>query len=182
MCLGIFPKFSLNLLGIECDNVKLFKFSSINSFQNNKRLEAAINEYTRIWIAPTSLRTAEARLNEIQFQRQKIARRNGAQPEPVQKHKKQRIYGSVVEIKGNNVLFELNDSLDRFVRQTNVLPADEEYFIRFMSDRTTITLEHRALEYLNKQDIAHFFFPSLSMASLWPSNKTHPSSYSADRS
>lgn len=120
---------------------------------------------------------AEAKLNEIQFQRQKRARQSGQPMEPIRKSKKQRIYGSVVEVKGNKVFFELNESLNHFFSKTRVQPAVEEYFIRFMSDRTTITLEHRALEYLNNQDIAHFFFPDLSMACNWPSNETHPSMY-----
>lgn len=124
------------------------------------------------------LRVAEAKQNEIQLQQVKLAKKNGVQPEVVWKSKKQRIYGSVVEVKGSKVFFELNESLNRFVKKTNVDPADEEYFIRFMSDRTTITLEHRALEYLNNHDIAHFFFPNMATASTWPSNKTHPSLYS----
>lgn len=46
-----------------------------------------------------------------------------------------------------------------------------------MNDRTSITLEHRALEFLNTEDIAHFFFPSLFAINVWPSNEIHPSSY-----
>ncbi|XP_055319847.1 putative helicase mov-10-B.1 isoform X2 [Sitodiplosis mosellana] len=135
---------------------------------NNKRLEAALNEYTRIWITPMSIRTAEISRNKTKC--------NGQQG-PVGRSKKERIYGSVVEIKGNKVHFELNETLHRLAARTHVEPADEEYFIRFMSDRTTATLEHRALEYVNNQGIAHFFFPNITTRINWPVNKTHPSSF-----
>lgn len=139
-------------------------------------MEAAINEYTRIWITPMSIRLAELKLNELrrlQPKNQSI-RNGGGQP---QRTKKERIYGSVIEIRGNLVYLELNESLDRFHAKTGIHPANEEFFIRFMSDRTTITLEHRALEYLNNQGISRFFFPMTSGSSALTLNKVHPSSY-----
>lgn len=145
--------------------------------QNNKRLEAAINEYTRIWITPMSIRSAELKINELRSQPKNVQFRNGGGQS--QRSKKERIYGSVVEIKGNIVYLELNESLDRFHAKTGIHPSNEEFFIRFMSDRTTITLEHRALEYLNNQGISHFFFPTTSAggSSSLTLNKVHPSSY-----
>lgn len=134
-----------------------------------------MNEYTRIWITPMSIRLAEIKINEIRSQKKQNV---NIQPSLVPRtNKKERIYGSVVEIRGNTVYLELNDSLTRFTAKTKVQPSDEEYFIRFMSDRTTITLEHRALEYLNKQNIAHFFFPTAFAAGNAPYNRSHPSSY-----
>lgn len=145
-------------------------------FQNNKRLDAAINEYTRIWLTPMSIRLTEVKLTEIRTQQQH--RNVNSQPPFNARNKKERIYGSVVEIKGNTIYLELNESLTRFTAKTKVQPSDEEYFIRFMSDRTTITLEHRALEYLNNQNIAHFFFPTAFAAGTLPYNRSHPSLYS----
>lgn len=142
-------------------------------------MEAAINEYTRIWITPMSIRLAEMKLNEMRSQPKNVINRNGAQH--TQHHvrsKKERIYGSVVEIKGNMVYLDLNDMLDRFHAKTGIHPSHEEYFIRFMSDRTTITLEHRALEYLNNQRISRFFFPTINAGGggAFTHNKVHPSS------
>lgn len=97
---------------------------------------------------------------------------------PAPRSKKERIYGAVIEIKANKVYLELNETLNRLTARTHIDAADEEYFIRFMSDRTTATLEHRALEYVNNQNIAHYFFPNIITANNWPINKTHPSSYS----
>lgn len=145
--------------------------------QNNKRLEAAINEYTRIWITPMSIRSAELKLNELRSQPKNVQfRKPGGQS---QRSKKERIYGSVIEIKGNVVYLELNESLDRFQAKTGIVSSSEEFFIRFMSDRTTITLEHRALEYLNNQGISRFFFPTTSAggSSAMTLNEVHPSSY-----
>lgn len=68
--------------------------------------------------------------------------------QPIRHCKKERIYGSEVEIKGNKAYLEL-----------------------------TITLEHRALEYLNSQGIAHFFFLNASDTDQLLLNETHPSSY-----
>lgn len=126
-----------------------------------------------------TIRVSEVAMNKMKFQQSKQPKTfNGnEQPRTVGRSKKERIYGSVVEIKGNTMYFELNESLDRFARQTHVEPADDVYFIRFMSDRTTATLEHRALEYVNNQSIAHFFFPNIGTANNWPVNKTHSSSY-----
>lgn len=140
-------------------------------------MEAAINEYTRIWITPMSVRQAELQSNGARSQQKRILQINGMN-QPIRHCKKERIYGSVVEIKGNKAYLELNERLDRFVDRTKVSPHDEVYFIRFMNDRTTITLEHRALEYLNNQGIAHFFFPTANAMDTMSVNKTHPSSYS----
>lgn len=93
--------------------------------------------------------------------------------------KKQRIYGSIVEIQGSTMYFELEESLDRFTAKTNIQPDVEAYFIRFMSDRTTITLEHRALEYLYEHNVARFFFPTeFPDSDVFRCNNTHPSTYS----
>lgn len=126
-----------------------------------------------------SIRTAEVARNKNKPKKTKQpnALNGDAQCVPIGRSKKERIYGSVVEIKGNKVHFELNETLQRLTARTNVEPADEEYFIRFMSDRTTATLEHRALEYVNNQGIAHFFFPNIMTRTNWPMNKTHPSSF-----
>lgn len=96
------------------------------------------------------------------------------------RNKKDRNYGSVVKIQGNVVYFELNETLSRFVKKTGVKTSDEKYFIRFMSDRTSITLEHRALEYMNTDKTSHFFFPSPFAVNVWPTNETHPTSYSGE--
>lgn len=126
-----------------------------------------------------SIRLTEIKLNEIKMQQQRIAMTNGNGNRclAIPRCKKERIYGSVVEIKGNTVYLELNESLDRFTEKTQIQPCDEEYFIRFMSDRTTITLQHRALEYLNDQDIASFFFPMAADDISIRLNQTHPSTY-----
>lgn len=127
-----------------------------------------------------SIRSAELKLNELHSQlKTRQIRNGGGQP---QRSKKERIYGSVVEIKDNTVYLELNESLDRFHAKTGIHPSTEEFFIRFMSDRTTITLEHRALEYMNNQRISRFFFPTMSAggggdSSALTLNKAHPSSY-----
>lgn len=130
-----------------------------------------------------SIRLAELKLNEMRSLPRNMKFRSGSGQSQQQQHnlrsKKERIYGSVVEIKGNIVYLELNELLDRFHAKTGMHPLNEEYFIRFMSDRTTITLEHRALEYLNNQGISRFFFPTMNAGSggaLTP-NKVHPSSY-----
>lgn len=72
----------------------------------------------------------------------------------------QRIYGSIVEVKNGLVLIELDKVLDTFTAKTKVAPTEEVYFIRFMSNRTTIALEHRALDLLDKHKISRFFFPN----------------------
>lgn len=115
-----------------------------------------------------SVRLTEMKLNEMRSHLKSVQTQNF-------RSKKERIYGSVVQIKGNIVYLELNELLDRFHAKTGVHPSNEEYFIRFMSDRTTITLEHRALEYLNNQRISRFFFPKTDGA--LPLNEIHPSSY-----
>lgn len=153
--------------------------------QNNERLEAAINEYTRIWITPQMIRSAELKLNEINMRKYREAVRNrGANDKFILKlprNKKDRIYGSVVKIQGNVVYFELNEPLSRYVEKTGVKTCNEKYFIRFMSDRTSITLEHRALEYMNTENTSHFFFPSVFAVNVWPTNETQCSSYSGKR-
>lgn len=83
----------------------------------------------------------------------------------------------MAKVQGNTVYLELNEPLTHFVKLTHVQVSNEKYFIRFMSDRTSITLEHRALEYMNMERITHFFFPSLFAANVWPKNEAHPSSY-----
>lgn len=111
-----------------------------------------------------SIRTAEVALNKSG----KGSRR-----------KKQRIYGSVVAIKANKIYFELKEQLTTFTELTNVQPNDEKYFIRFMNDRTSITLEHRALDFMNDHQITHFFFPdAASLTNDCRINWIHPSSYS----
>lgn len=135
---------------------------------------------------------AEMELNDMRSRPKGAAQiRNGDhhrhrnQHQPQQQHnlraKKERIYGSVVEIKGNIVHFELNELLERFHAKTGIHPSNEVYFIRFMSDRTTITLEHRALEYMNNQGISRFFFPTIAASSRngdpLTLNKVHPTSY-----
>lgn len=140
-------------------------------------MEAAINEYTRIWITPMSIRMTEQKLNEIPVQQRKPLTNANSHRPFISRNKKERIYGSVIEIRGNTIYLELNESLNKFIAKTKVQSANEEYFIRFMSDRTTITLEHRALEYLNNQNISHFFFPNDVAAGISSINKSHPSSY-----
>lgn len=149
--------------------------------QNNERLEAAINEYTRIWITPQVIRSAEVTLNEINRRKREAVQNRGSKNEFILKpprNKKDRIYGSVVKVQGNVIYFELNEPLSRFIEKTGVKISNEKYFIRFMSDRTSITLEHRALEYMNTENTSHFFFPSAFPLNVWPTNETHPSSYS----
>lgn len=127
-----------------------------------------------------SIRLTELKHNEMRSKPKRVQIRNHGQPQQSLRSKKERIYGSVVEIKGNLVYLELNELLDRFHAKTGNHPANEEYFIRFMSDRTTITLEHRALEYLNNQRISRFFFPTMGGGGgggALTLNKVHPSSY-----
>lgn len=147
-------------------------------------MEAAINEYTRIWITPQVIRSAEVTLNEINMRKHREAVRNrDSNDEFILKpprNKKERIYGSVVKVQGNMIYFELNEPLSRFVKKTGVKTSNEKYFIRFMSDRTSITLEHRALEYMNTENTSHFFFPSVYAVNVRPTNETHPSSYSGE--
>lgn len=71
-----------------------------------------------------------------------------------------RIYGTIVEVKKGSVLFELDRPLSTFSPRANVDPSAEVYFIRFMSNRTTIALEHRALDLLDQHQISKFFFPN----------------------
>lgn len=131
------------------------------------------------------IRSAEVTLNEINMRKHREAVRKRASNDeyilPPPRNKKDRIYGSVVKVQGNVVYFELIEPLSRFVEKTGVNTSNEKYFIRFMSDRTSITLEHRALEYMNTEDTSHFFFPSAFAVNVWPTNETHPSSYSDEK-
>lgn len=72
----------------------------------------------------------------------------------------QRIYGSIVQVKNGSLLFELDKYLDTFTAKTRVAPTAEVYFIRFLSNRTSIALEHRALDLLHQHKISKFFFPN----------------------
>lgn len=116
-------------------------------------MENAISEYARVWILPMSMRK--------QFlEEQKLA--NAQTDASKWKPKKQRIYGTIVKIKSDEIYIDFMQKLDLFTMETNVQPHHEKYFLRFMVDRTTIALEHRALDILKQQNIVQFLFPSKS--------------------
>lgn len=140
------------------------------SLQNNERLDNAVNEYTRIWITPMSLRLAALKSNKI------IHQQNSNKNRRTYKWKTERIYGSIVEIKNEHIYFDLVDKLEKFTIKTEVEPIDETYFIRFMNDRTTITLEHRALDLVKMHQISKFFFPNIYDLINEP-NATHSTMY-----
>lgn len=72
----------------------------------------------------------------------------------------QRIYATITGVKNGSVHIDLDRGLDTFTAKTKVAPNDEVYFVRFMSNRTTIALEHRALDLLDQHKISKFFFPN----------------------
>lgn len=98
---------------------------------------------------------------------------------PNRSDKKERIYGSIVEVVGNKVYFQLTQGLDYFTKITRMPPSKETYFIRFMNDRSTIALQHQALDHLNADDIADFFFPT--MATVKNGEWEKPDSLQIDR-
>lgn len=123
--------------------------------QNSKRLDEATAEYTRLWITPVSMRSEGVARNDAI---RKILQKNPAAD--VRLWRTQRIYGSIINVKNGLVLFELDKHLDTFTEKTNVVPSVEVYFIRFLSNRTTVALEHRALDLFDQHEISKFFFPS----------------------
>lgn len=113
-----------------------------------------------------AIRQTEVKLREIQRNAQEKRMNNNKQKHIITKmpnkyQKKERIYGSIVEVIGDKVYFQLPHGLDYFSKFTHVVPDKECYFIRFMNDRTTISLQHQALDNLHKDDITEFFFPNL---------------------
>lgn len=117
-------------------------------------MDEAAAEYTRLWITPMSMRAeAIARNDGI---RKALANNPKADVQP---WRTQRIYGTIVKVKKDQMLLQLDKHLDTFTLKTKIEPNVESYFIRFMSNRTTIALEHRALDLLNQHKISKFFFP-----------------------
>lgn len=131
-------------------------------------MEAAVCEYKRIWITPMAIRQTEVKLNELrQLEQERKANATGKKHVITKfvsnrREKNERIYGSIVEVIGDKVYFQLTEGLDYFTKITKVAPNKETYFIRFMNDRSTIALQHQALDHLNEDDITDFFFPNLS--------------------
>lgn len=119
--------------------------------QNNERLESAVNEYDRVWILPMAMRRS--------FLEQQKQARTVTDVKKWQSQKK-RIYGTIAEIKGDAIYIDFMEPLDIFTMHTKVQPQNEKYFLRFMVDRTTIALEHRALDILKEHKIVQFLFPS----------------------
>lgn len=76
----------------------------------------------------------------------------------------QRVYGSIVKVEDGLVHIELDKYLDVFTKKTGIAPDAESYFIRFLSNRTTIALEHRALDLVDEHKISRFFFPDGNVA------------------
>lgn len=75
------------------------------------------------------------------------------------KPKNDRIYGLIIKIENDAIFIQFFDKLEKFADVTHVDPSEEKYFLRFMTDRTTIALEHRALDIMYRHNIAGFFFP-----------------------
>lgn len=134
--------------------MKLLMCGFPHTSQNSKNLDEAAAEYTRLWIAPMSIRTQAVAQNDAI---RKILAKNPNSN--VELWRTKRIYGTIVEVKKGMVLFELDKPLSTFPRKSNVEPSADVYFIRFMSNRTTIALEHRALDLLDQHQISKFFFP-----------------------
>lgn len=120
-----------------------------------------------------SIRKANAKFNSMNSRMEKLSLESasgfakGNSLSSLSKRRYDRIYGTIIRIKSNRVYFELQQKLDGFRGKSL---ADEKYFIRFMSDRSTITLQHEALDYFEKHQIADFFFPNLFTHNL----KQHP--------
>lgn len=148
-------------------------------------MEAAVCEYKRIWITPMAIRQTEVKLNELrQMEQEKKANTNGKKHiiskfVSAKREKNERIYGSIVEVIGDKVYFQLTDGLDYFTKITKVAPNSETYFIRFMNDRSTIALQHQALDHLHEDDITDFFFPNSS--DMHTSRWEKPEAISIDR-
>lgn len=117
------------------------------------RFENGAFEYDRVWVTPMSLRQNVNGSNEDKPNKGKFKK-------TVLRSRRNRIYGSIVEIKGGKVFFKFDESLDKFAAITGIQPQDERYFIRFMNNRTTTMLEHQALDMFEKDKAFQFVFPS----------------------
>lgn len=76
--------------------------------------------------------------------------------------KRNRIYGSVDEVKQDSIFVRFDESLAKFRSSTGVDQRMERYFIRFMNNRTTFLLEHQALDMFSVDEPFQFVFPSAS--------------------
>lgn len=135
-----------------------FRWFCIQNSQKNKnsrKLDEAASEYTRLWITPMSMRLEGIARNDAI--RQTLAKNPKVN---VEMWRTQRIYGSIVQVRNGLVLIQLDKLLDTFTARTKIVPNAEVYFIRFMSNRTSIALEHRALDLLDQHQISTFFFPN----------------------
>lgn len=118
-------------------------------------METAVYEYERLWVTPMSIRRAQ--LNE----------RHGGGDGPMNRQnvvrsKRNRVYGSIIEIKDTDAYIRFDEKLSKFTARTHVDQAAEFYFIRFMNNRTGFMLEHQALQKLSDDEPFKFVFPNAS--------------------
>lgn len=126
--------------------------------QNDTRFLDTEKEFIRLWLSPMSLRMESVCKNQEFITKLK---ENGKDLPKKLPHFTHRSYGYIKKIESNTVYFELRSSLYIFCDKTNVPPQHEQYFIRFMNDRVSITLQHKALDYANDHNIVKYLFPSI---------------------
>lgn len=84
--------------------------------------------------------------------------RNG--PASAVKSKRNRVYGSIIEVKQDSMYVRFDEQLARFQKSTGIDQSSERYFLRFMNNRTTFLLEHQALERFSAEVPFQFVFPA----------------------
>lgn len=164
------------MLGIICMRLKnacslntlptFTNFRIILRKQDNEELDAAVHEYKRLWVSPMAIRQTEVKMSEIRRHEEQANANHFRQRQVINKigadrvERRERAYGTIVKVEDNRVYFELTQALEYFTHITRVPFEEETYFVRFVNDRSTITLQHQALDRLHADDLSQLFFPT----------------------
>lgn len=117
-------------------------------------METAVYEYERLWVTPMSFRRAQ-----LTEQRVGVAAHMHRNQNYIVRSKRNRVYGSIIEIDGTYAYIKFDENLSKFTSKTLVEQNEELYFLRFMNNRTSIMLEHQALQHLQIDQCFEFLFP-----------------------
>lgn len=126
--------------------------------QNNEKLDSAAIEYERLWVMPMSMWLKRQTRNTDNNNSRRF---HGKVQNNVVRSQRNRIYGSIVEVKQDSIFVRFDETLGQFCRSTGVDQVRERYFIRFMNNRTTFLLQHQALRRFGADEPFQFVFPSV---------------------
>lgn len=157
--------YSIELVRLSQTKQRMLNLISRYIMQKSTKFLDTEREHIRLWLSPMSMRTTAMSKNHEIITKLKEGGKELPRRMP---YFTDRLYGYIKKVEGRTVYFELRSSLLHFMAKTGVNPQNESYFIRFMNDRVSITLQHKALDYVKDHKLAKYLFPSASDAAPHP--------------